>query len=341
MLMTGGAEPADIVTFAADRRVRMRGERVTAGADPAGLVVRLDLVAPAHDRGRGVPQPRRAHPPRALAPLGGGSSASPAAASAYAETRAALSNADRVVVVGEPGSGRCTALVSAFHQLHPGARIIEVEAGMLEAANVAGLEALGHPGSGPALVVLRDLDHLDGAGARVASRLLAGAAGRGRLLVAATARDVDSDHRPELRRVLPHIDVSVTLPPLRRRPDDLATIVAQTFGELAPGRRVRLGTGAMRLVRAYSWPGNLPELREALATALARRPVGEIRAEDLPASCHAVPKRTLTRLEAQERDAIVEALHECHGNRAAAAQRLGIARSSLYRKLHTYALEHA
>jgi transcriptional regulator of acetoin/glycerol metabolism len=140
--------------------------------------------------------------------------------------------------------------------------------------------------------------------------------------------------------VLPHVTESVAVPPLRRRPDDLAAVVHRLLGELAPGRHVQLDHGAMRLVRGYPWPGNIPELRRALAAALLRRPVGQIRAGDLPASCHAVPRRTLTRLESQEREAILDALRECHGNRRAAAERLGIARSSLYRKLRTYSLEH-
>jgi transcriptional regulator of acetoin/glycerol metabolism len=130
------------------------------------------------------------------------------------------------------------------------------------------------------------------------------------------------------------------VPPLRRRPEDLEAIITRVLGDLAPRRRVRLDAGALRLVRGYPWPGNVPELRDALAAALARRPLGEIRADDLPASCHGVPRRTLTRLETQEREAILTALHECAGNRRAAAERLGLARSTLYRKLRTYSLEH-
>ncbi len=339
-MMSSSADLNDVVTFAADRQVRMRGVRVMAGADTAGLVLRLDLVS--DHAGRGSAGRRRSRPSTRVAlpspRAGSGADAGSAWASAAAEARAALSVGHRLIVLGEEGAGRCTLIVEAFGSIYPQARFVTVEAQRLGAADARDLAALATTPDGPSLVVLRDVDRLGEDGAQRAALLLSRADGA-RTILAATSHQVDADNA-QLREVLQHIDVAVTVPPLRRRSEDLAAIVDRALGELAPGRRVRLDAGAMRLVRGYSWPGNLPELRGALAAALARRPLGEIRADDLPASCHAVPKRTLTRLEAQERDAILETLHECDGNRSAAAERLGIARSSLYRKLRTYSLEH-
>ncbi len=340
LLLGRGADVTGIVTLAEGRRVRIRGTRVTAGAETAGLLVRLDVVhredgggAVGTSGSRGavsVPAPRAPRAVRTTTPW----------AAACDEARAAVATGAGVIAVGEPGSGRTTLVVETFLAVHPGGRSVTVDADRLAAADGPDLEDLAPATEDPTLLVLRDVDLLDPAGAQRAARLLAGAGRQGRTIVAATAARIEEDHDPAVVMVLNHIAVAVTVPPLRRRPDDLEAIVTRVLGDLAPGRRVRLDAGALRLVRGYPWPGNVPELRDALAAALARRPLGEIHADDLPASCHAVPRRTLTRLEAQEREAILVALHECGGNRSAAAERLGIARSTLYRKLRTYSLEH-
>jgi transcriptional regulator of acetoin/glycerol metabolism len=95
----------------------------------------------------------------------------------------------------------------------------------------------------------------------------------------------------------------------------------------------------MRVICGYSWPGNIRQLEEALRAAVGRRPVGELQPEDLPGYCHQSARRQLSGLEALERDAIVRALHDADGNRVQAAAALGIARSSLYRKLRSFGIE--
>ena len=79
--------------------------------------------------------------------------------------------------------------------------------------------------------------------------------------------------------------------------------------------------------------------RRHCGSALMRRPAGDIQVVDLPAECHSSSQRMLTPLETVERDAIVTALREAQGNRLKAASELGIARSSLYRKMHAYGIE--
>jgi transcriptional regulator of acetoin/glycerol metabolism len=339
LLLGRGDDVAGIVTLADGRRVRVRGTRVTAGTETAGLLVRLDVadrgvgsgtVSTDGPRGTGsIPAPRTQRAVRTTTPW----------AAACDQARAAVVTGEGLIAVGEPGSGRTTLVVESFLAVHPGGRSIPVDADRLIAADDRDLDALA-PVDGPTLLVLRDVDRLDSAGAQRAARLLAGCGLREGTIVAATAARIEEDQDPALPVVLTYVSVAVTVPPLRRRPDELDAIVTRVLGGLAPGRRVRLDAGALRLVRGYPWPGNVPELRAALAAALARRPLGEIHADDLPASCHAVPRRTLTRLEAQEREAILTALHECGGNRWAAAELLGIARSTLYRKLRTYSLEN-
>ena len=70
-------------------------------------------------------------------------------------------------------------------------------------------------------------------------------------------------------------------------------------------------------------------LRNCLARHLAHQKITD---------CHGVAPRLLTALEAGERDLIVGALHKAEGNRMRAAESLGIARSSLYRKLKSFGI---
>ena len=94
----------------------------------------------------------------------------------------------------------------------------------------------------------------------------------------------------------------------------------------------------MRVLARNAWPGNVAELRDVLAAAMRQRPAGVIRSEDLPASCRTTSRRVLSPMEALERDAIVRALADAGGNKRVAAAALGISRSSLYRKMHTYGI---
>jgi transcriptional regulator of acetoin/glycerol metabolism len=75
-----------------------------------------------------------------------------------------------------------------------------------------------------------------------------------------------------------------------------------------------------------------------LSSALQKRPVGAIDEQDLPGYCHTTARRILTGIEQAERDAIIAALKDAGGNRLQAAKALGLARSSLYRKLKQFGI---
>jgi transcriptional regulator with PAS, ATPase and Fis domain len=66
--------------------------------------------------------------------------------------------------------------------------------------------------------------------------------------------------------------VSVRMPPLRQRPEDIPALVARLLaGKLGPGD---IGGENLRVLMNYAWPGNVRELRNALArvVALAQAP---------------------------------------------------------------------
>lgn len=151
---------------------------------------------------------------------------------------------------------------------------------------------------------------------------------------AATASDTGSPDR----RLLALFRASATVPPLRNRSADLPCLVTAVLADLAPHRDVRLSPDALRVLSRHRWPGNVGELADALTHALRRRPVGSIVPEDLPAYCQSTPRGTLREVDRIERDAIVAALRDAGGNRVAAAAALGLARSTLYRKIRQYGI---
>jgi transcriptional regulator of acetoin/glycerol metabolism len=193
---------------------------------------------------------------------------------------------------------------------------------------VAVAAAILRPEPSPVLSVLRDVDRLSGA----AVDALLAALGDDVPPIAATAT------APAPDVLLTLFGTSATVPPLRNRSADLPALVGVLLAELAAPRDVRLSREALRLVSRYDWPGNVRQLRDALAAALRRRPVGRIEAADLPEFCQSAPRSSLRPVDQAERDAIVNALRDAGGNRVAAAAALGLARSTLYRKIRQYGI---
>ena len=320
---------AGTVSLAAGRTVRIRATRVLAGGEAAGIVLLLDV------------DPRRPRPTDPAGPAtgrraGGAADRRPSSAWAAASEQiaSALGSGQPVLVMGEAGTGKRSLVVELFGRAHPSGSVVagEPEQALREAA---AREAV--PADAPTLVLLA---HLDRVGGEQVGQLRASLASldRSRYVLAATLADASTGAELPFQALLGCFDQAVTVPPLRFRVDDLPEIVARTLAELAPDRRVRLHPEAARLVGRQRWPGNLRQLREALREALLRRPVGEILPEDLPSWCRTAGSHTLTPVETTERDLIVTVLRRCGGNRLRAAASLGMARSSLYRKIRTYAI---
>jgi DNA-binding NtrC family response regulator len=134
----------------------------------------------------------------------------------------------------------------------------------------------------------------------------------------------------------------VHVPPLRDRLEDIPLLVSRLLEDLErPGLEV--SPAALEALQARRWPGNVRELKNNLAFALAflDGPVLEARHLGMPAIAEA--KTDLTqlplgglKLESIERVAIEQTLDRTGGNKARAAQMLGIAPSTLYEKLKKY-----
>lgn len=247
---------------------------------------------------------------------------------------AALASANtNTLLVGEEGTGRVTLARGAHLNKNPQAPCAVVDCASPTAVTAV-TEALR---SGATTIILRGIDdltpHDDG--------LIAGMIGDDQhgypaRWIVATAR-AGNDALLE-STLVPVLERTLEVPALRHHPDDIPDIAEMHLARLAPQRTVVLSDGLVRALKKYPWPGNVTELVQTLRQALRANLTGALDVDDLPPSVHSAPKRTMTALETAERDTIVRALQESGGNRAKAARVLGIARSSLYRKIDTYGI---
>ena len=139
----------------------------------------------------------------------------------------------------------------------------------------------------------------------------------------------------------------VEVPPLRKRFDELPEIAQSLLKDLGRGD-LRVSEAALDALRAHSWPGNIRELKNALACAVAFVDVGVTTLEPWHLRTFAAvePARSWIdelplgghTLDVIERAAIRQTLRQAAGNKAHAARTLGIAVSTLYEKLKKFGI---
>ena len=160
-------------------------------------------------------------------------------------------------------------------------------------------------------------------------------------IVAATNRDLaayvrEGRFREDLYYRLNVIDLH--LPALKDRSGDVPLLVNRYLKEFG-GKSV--SPDAMRLMEAYAWPGNVRELRNAVEKMCVLSPSGEIGVDDVPDEMKRESSKMLSTsgtLGETEKAKILAVLEEVGGNRTKAAERLGISRRTIYRKLEEYGL---
>ena len=172
-------------------------------------------------------------------------------------------------------------------------------------------------------------------------------------LVAATNKDLkklvtDGKFRDDLFYRLSV--VAVDLPPLRERRDDIPRLVKAFLDEFGRenNKQVReLTPEALNVLLAHDWPGNVRELRNAIEQMVVLARAERLTVRDVPVAIRGSADltkinvvRTGMTVEEAERQLIVQALKETDGNRTKAAQRIGISRRTLHRKLKGFGLEN-
>ena len=141
--------------------------------------------------------------------------------------------------------------------------------------------------------------------------------------------------------------LSIEMPPLRARKEDVPVLVDQFVRELNQhgGRQIRsISPEAWEALNEYDWPGNAQELRNAIEAAVAGGSGDTLRREDIDLASVARrsgtgkgPVTGITPLDNlladYERQAILTALRKTGSQRSLAARLLGISRSRLYRRM--------
>ncbi len=145
----------------------------------------------------------------------------------------------------------------------------------------------------------------------------------------------------------------IEVPPLRERKQDIPALIAlflRQFAQQLGKPEPDIAPDAFQKLLDYAWPGNVRELQNAIEYAVVLARQGLIGVKELPGEVQfrklseqtergALPRTGVQSLDDVERDTILQALAECHGNKKKAAERLGIQRATLYNKMKRYAIE--
>jgi DNA-binding NtrC family response regulator len=167
-------------------------------------------------------------------------------------------------------------------------------------------------------------------------------------VVAATNRDLarevrEGRFRDDLFYRLNVIDIRI--PPLRERREDVPLLAQEFVDRLSHelGREVAgISDEALRILMDHDWPGNVRELENAIERALVTCKSGVLAAEDLAflraaaAPAHDLKLPAGLSLQDLEREYVALTLQRTQGNVKAAADALGIDRSTLYEKIRKY-----
>ena len=171
-------------------------------------------------------------------------------------------------------------------------------------------------------------------------------------IVAATNKDLEAEVRAGRFRSDLYFRlkvVSIQLPPLRERGDDirlLARHFVREFSRKFQKRFQELTPAAEQLFLSYRWPGNVRELKNVIERVVLLEDDERVEVEHLPselqgrrvAGDEAIPLPTLAQMEA---DHISEVLRLTAGNKSRAARILGISRQGLIEKLRRLRIEDA
>jgi len=153
-------------------------------------------------------------------------------------------------------------------------------------------------------------------------------------IVAATNADLEAmmEKGDFLRDLYDRLSFAVlTLPPLRRRREDIPDLVdfyvAQLHAEIADLAPKSFGAAAIRDLQAYHWPGNLRQLKNVVERVYISDADGVIESSDLPLEVTSLdpPGRTFDeKVRAYQRSLLLNALKDAFGNQREAARRLGM-----------------
>ena len=152
--------------------------------------------------------------------------------------------------------------------------------------------------------------------------------------------------------------VTVKIPPLRERPEDLEPLIEELLKNLCRKNmisEIKIAPELIKLFRQYSWPGNVRELRNVIERCVNCSDTGVISPENLPQDLletlrgrridapvsPAVPSDAQGELNwrGYDRMKIIELMKKHNGNKTKVAGELGISRATFYKRLNEYGIK--
>ena len=144
--------------------------------------------------------------------------------------------------------------------------------------------------------------------------------------------------------------ISLNLPPLRERIGDIPMLIRHFYSQYFDGQIV-IPEDYEEILCRYSWPGNIRELRNIIERTVSLSPDKRLRIDYLPvdlvkakkpvqeAPAKAASEKTITTVHDAEKEALIASIISNQGNISKAAKDLGVARTTVYRKLKQYGID--
>jgi len=142
--------------------------------------------------------------------------------------------------------------------------------------------------------------------------------------------------------------LTINIPALRHRENDVILLARYFIHKICSEMKWKppgLSSEVCELIKEYSWPGNVRQLKNAMIYAVHMAQEGLIKITDLPEELkynHAIcnPMRNMKSLKEMEKIAIVEAMKYTGNNKNEVEKILGLSKTTLYRKLKEYSIEY-
>ncbi|MEU1953447.1 sigma-54-dependent Fis family transcriptional regulator [Nocardia rhamnosiphila] len=333
---SGQARRFELATTGGDTSIVVSGEPIEVGRRVIGAQLRLTTgrtVVSQRDLGSSAPARERTEAADVLPGLAGRSIAWVRLCGELNRLR----SQEPLLLMGEQGTGK-TAIVKT---LAPDAVVLDVQE--VRACGEDWVTRLRKELDGrPAAIALDGLHLLDARDLAVTFTVAAQSASRGVTILATYGYDAVEELNPQLDLSFPQWPGSVVrIPPLRERLGDIPLLLhtltaSRTASKVTPS----WASDAVHTLTRVHWIGNVSSL-ESVVSAVLRRVMGpQIRAADLPPAIRSMAaRRQLSGLDLIEAHAISAALVAAEGNKALAAARLNIARSTLYRKIRALGID--
>ena len=145
--------------------------------------------------------------------------------------------------------------------------------------------------------------------------------------------------------------LSLRIPALRERREDIPLLIGHFLDRMTrtSGQEKMLSDDALKVLLAHDWPGNVRELENCLERTYAFTSGPLIHTQDLPREIAKLPglehptgnsngQMKIIPMAELEKQNILHAIEELHGDKLQAARLLGIGKTTLYRKLKDYAI---